>query len=467
MPGSFQGLYSASSALRSFQRAMEVTGNNLSNVNTRGYSRRTTEFAQSEPIGFWSQGQKFVGTGVNIQSITRARAGFLDLRMQTALGDQAKYSATAGGLRSIEALYNEPGENGINNALGKFFDSWSSLASNPSDSVARVRVKDSANLLATRVRDTWSGLNQLKDSVNVELQGNIQRIDTISSQIASLNSQIRQNAGLGGEPSHLLDQRDMLVDELSGIVNVSTSVSSDGTMSVFMSNYSLVDTVGSHSANGTVNAATGTMTIGTQSIPIRGGALAGQIATLNRIQSAQSELDTFANQLKTQINAIHRTGTNSAGATNVDFFNDVVQPAPPATPIPQSGAIDFSVNAALLSDPSQIATGTTGNAGDGSLALQLSRLRDQKFGTLGNKTFGEFYGQHIGKIAEEIRYHDAQAETFESIVAQVESQRQSISGVNLDEEMVDMQRYQRSYQAAARVLSVMDQMTEDLINIIR
>lgn len=460
MPGSFHGINMASSALRAFQRAMETSGNNLANVNTRGYSRQRTNFEAMEPMKFWSGAQMSLGTGVQIESITRARDMFLEVRYQGANGDLSRFNQYANGLTQVESIYREPGEAGISSAMNKMFDAFSGLASNPNDATARTKVRDSASLFASRVRSTYSELNTLRQQTASDVQTTISQINLLGNQIATLNEQIRAGAVGGGAPNTLLDQRDTLVRDLSQLTNVTTSQQSDGTINVFASNFPIVTGDHARAFPTSFDAATQTVTDGQNTFPVRGGALLGQLQTINRIDKSKTELDTLANTMRTQFNALYQTGTNSAGLTGQNFFNDVTPPTP------QSGAIDFDLAAGIAADPNAIASGTTGAAGDGGLALAMSQLRDVKLAALGTKTFQQFHSDNVTAIATEIDQADANAETFSSILNQIEAQTEAVSGVNMDEEMSDLMRYQRSYQAAARVLTIMDQVTEDIINMV-
>lgn len=461
MPGSFHGISMASSALRAFQRAMETSGHNLANVNTRGYSRQRVEMEALDPLAFWNGAQHALGSGVRVENITRAREMFLEARFHSSSGDFNRFNEYANGLAQIESVYREPGESGIGHALDKMFDAFSGLASNPSDPNAKLRVRDAASLFASRVRSTHAELGTLRGQTEADVQSTIGQINGIAAQLATLNGQIRSAHASGGSPNDLLDQRDTLIRDLSQLANVTTTLQSDGTFNVHVSNFPLVNGENTREFPTAIDPVTMSITDGTTTYPVRGGSLLGQLQTLNRVDKARTELDTLANNMRAQFNAIHRTGINGLGNTGVNFFNDVTPPAVP------TGAIDFDLDPAIRLDPNAIASGTTTAAGDGGLALILSQMRSVKLAALGDKTFQQYYAGNLSSLASELDQTIAQADTFGSVLTQIEAQAESISGVNMDEEMTDLMRYQRSYQAAARVLTIMDQVTEDLINMVR
>lgn len=458
MPGPFHGINTASTALRAFQRAMDTIGHNMANVNTRGYSRQTVEMQSLDPSSFWSYGRHAVGSGVAVTSIARARADYLSMRQQLAQSDLGRGSAMSTGLSRIEQVYNEPGDLGIANALDQFFNGWSGLASNPSDQAARLKLRNASQTLTDRIRTSYSDLERVQSTLELEITATFDSIDSLSENIAQLNSQIRSAMAAGETPNDLLDQRDLAIQDLSKHVNITTTAHPDGSVSVYLSNAPLVSQAEHFAIPRTYNAATGTLTGASVDIPLRNGELMGHFQALSRITSARGDLDTLANTLRTQVNAVHMTGTNADGNTNVRFFNDST---------PQTGAADFNLDPAILASLDAIATGVSGDAGDGGLALSLSQLRETRLAGLGNRTISGFYRDAVGSVSQDAAYYRGLTTTYEQVALQVEEQIQSVSGVSLDDEMADLMRFQRSYQAAARVLTVLDEVAEDLVNLIR
>jgi flagellar hook-associated protein 1 FlgK len=458
MPGAFHGINTATRAMRSFQRALETAGHNLANVNTPGFSRQVVDLASADPASLYSVGRQALGAGVTISSINRIRDLFLEARMQGASSDLSKFTSQSATLKQIEHIFGEPSDSGIANALNRMFDAWSGLASNPNGSGARIEVRNAGELLTHRVRSAFSQLTELKAQLEGQVTAQISRISEIGTELAKLNAQIRFDVVSGGTPSDLLDQRDRLIGELSEFTPVRTATFSDGTMAVYLSQFTLVQGETSHVYPSQFNAGTYSITDGVNTYDVRSGSLFGLMHGLNAIQSQQAQLDLLSNTLKTQFNSLHMTGVNLNGTTGIRFFHDAS---------PQTGAIDFRLSNDVLADIKNIASGTSGDAGDGGLALSLSNLRSAALGALGTKTFQSYYGDAVAALAQEAARATNNRETQAGIVQQIEAQRSAISGVSIDEEMASMLRFQRSYQAAARVLSVLDQVTEDLVNIIR
>lgn len=456
MSGSFHGINLAGTALRGFQRAMDVAGNNIANVNTPGYSRQRVEFANMQPIPFYSNGRFTLGQGVTISALTRARDQFLDARMRDVQGNLSRNETLTGAMQGIEGVFGEPSEEGISSALNGLFNAWSALGSRPDDPSARMQVRQAGLVLTDRVRGAYSQLTSQAADLSAQTGTAISRVNELAGQIAQLNNEIRQSGS--ASPNDLMDQRDRLVQELGGLVDTRVSRFQDGSYAVYAAGFTLVDSAGARPFPSTVDVANGTVTDGTNTFRIGGGQLAGLIQGQRAIAGRQAQLDQLANTMKSTFNTMHVTGTTANGTTGVNFFADAA---------PQTGAIDFRLSDDVTASADNIAAGISGRPGDGGLALAFSDLRESANAALGNQSFTRFFDGMVNGMATDAAYWSQAADTSRSLAAQTENQIQSVSGVNIDDEMADMMRYQRSFQAAAKALTVFDQMTEDLIGMLR
>lgn len=460
MPSTFHGIHMSSGALRAFQYGMDIAGHNLANVNTRGYTRQTVEYKANDPLNYWFGRGYSLGQGVSISSINRIRDDFLEFRMQSAMGDVGRQQTLATSLSQVEPVFNEPGSDGIAAALDKFFNSWSSLASNPSAPASRLEVQQAGQKLADRIRTTFGDLRTRQSQLSDQMTQSITDINQISSRIADLNAEIRRELAVGGTPNDLMDQRDNAVRDLAQLVNVTTSPLPTGEVTVHFGGYPLVDVAGDHAFPANLDASTFSVSDGTYSYPVRGGALFGMMEASQKISNYMSRLDTLANTLREEINTPHLTGMNANGTTGIHFFNQ-------SAVDPQNGAIDFDLSPSVKADAGNISAGITGSPGDGGLALAFSQLRDNNLVDLGNKSFSTFYSQLIADVGFDTQHAQQSLDTVEAIVQQVESQQQAVSGVSIDDEMANMIKLQRSYQAAAKTLSIFDQMTEEILGLVR
>ncbi len=458
MPSAFGGLNMMGNALRIFQRALDVTGHNISNVNTVGYSRQRIVLGTNMPDTMYGVHPYQVGTGVNVQTVMRVRNMMLDTRMNRANADMGSYESLATTLKQIEGIFPEPSTNGIGDALGKFFDSWSALSSNPGDAALKLQVQAAGQTLTQRVRSAFGELQGQEAQVNAEIGNTFDQIDDLTAQIASLNGEIVARKAAGGEPNDLLDARDMAVEQLSSLIGVQTHIGENGMMTVYANEISLVPGTTNQLIPRTYDAATQTLSDGTNSFAVQTGSLAGLMQSLNKISDFKSQMDVFANTLRTQVNGLHASGKLTDGTTGIAFFNDSAT---------QTGAIDFALSAQVEASADNITSGASGAAGDGGVALALSRLREAGITAFGGKTFKNYYTDFVGGIGRDIQVANNSMDTQGAIIEQVDQQRQAEMGVNLDDEMANLLQFQRSYQAAAKALSVLDQVTEDLVNLIR
>ncbi len=458
MPSPFHGINLASTALRSYQRALEITGHNMANVNTAGYSRQAIDFAQQDPTTFFLTRPLSLGNGVSIASVNRVQDRFLEQRRMSASSELGRLDTYAGHLRQVEALLPEPSGNGIADALNQFFNAWSGLGSNPTDAGQRVQVQLTGQALTLRVRNTYLELQGIRNQTEAGVEGTLARMQQLVDGVANLNRQIKEASLGGASPNDLLDRRDMALRELSELADVQAMTYEDGTVAIYLNQLTLVDASGARTVPTNWDAATQTLSDANGSYSVRGGKLLGLFQSRATIEGYQTQLDTLANTLRTAFNGLHQTGIAANGATNISLFEDA---------IPQTGAIDFRLSTAVATDPANIAAGISGNAGDGGLALSLSALRESAQPALGGRTISKYFEELIGGIARESAQAQSAYGTARTVADQIDAQISSIRGVSLDEEMANLVRFQRSFQAAARALSVFDQITEDLINLIR
>ena len=451
MPSSFHGLYSASSALRVFQRQMDVVSHNLANVGTAGYSRQIGLAETTNPLMFFQGGQHSLGSGVGLASITRIRDTLLEQTARQTAAELGQEQARLAGLQQIEGIYGEPSDSGISASLGQFFDAWSGLGSNPSDSAYQLKVQAAGQTLTDKIRGAFEQLSRLEENQRAEASAVFRQVNGLSEKIAELNGQIRSAAASGAVPNDLMDQRDVALRDLSSLVKAEAFPQEDGTMLVYAAGGPLV------SGDQAIGLDASFDTSGTSPIDpsvlnkLGAGQLKGRLEALSQTLNQKGQLNQLADSLRDEINALH-----SGGSTGVDFF------APGST-----GAIDFNLSAAVKASPSNISSGTSASAGDGGLAHAIAQLRESKLAGLGTKSFEGFFQDAITGLGEQINSAKNGAESKLLLVQQIEEQVQSVSGVSMDEELTNMLQLQRAYQAAAKTLQMIDSTTEQLLGLIR
>lgn len=458
MSNSFSGLDIAKSALQAFQRELDVTGQNVSNVNTKGYSRQTVDLQANTPIESYAGKTLAMGTGVSVSSVNRLRDQFLETRRLTLGSSNSAVSSEQEGLDRIDNSLQEPGDNGVSSALGKFYDAWSGLSSGTTSTGAQAKLQTASKTLTDRIKSTYTMLKTEKEGQSFSISQSLKDLQTKAKTVADLNDQIKDQKARGVEANDLMDQRDQAVREISGLVNVTAVNNSDGTVRLSVGQMTLVDSSGARTIPTQTDTATGSLVDSTGSFPITGGSIGGAFAVIKKATDYQKSLDTLANNLRTTVNTLYQSATNAKGVTGKNFFNDSN---------PQTGAVDFDLDPGVSGDSSAIAAGVSGRPADGGIATQLAALRDKTQTDLGGKSPGDFYADLISQIGQDTSLAKSTQSTQSALLDQVDTQIQSVSGVSIDDEMANMLRFQRSYQAAAKALSVFDQTTEQLLGILR
>jgi flagellar hook-associated protein 1 len=460
LPGAFQGIETASRALRSFQTSLNTTGHNIANVNTKGYSRQVADLQATQPLEYFANGIKDIGTGVSVNQINRIRDQFLEARRQISYGEQGRHEGNLASLEKVQALFLDPQAKGISTSVDKFFNSWSALGSDPSNPGLRQDVQSAGRELSQKIRGTYNDLKTLGVSQDTQITKTISDIQTWSDKVGTLNTDIRKNIAQGGSPNDLMDQRDEAIAELSKLVDIHTHPASDGTLSVFMGSFTLVDQIGSKPFPTIANPTNSTVSDGSLTWAVAGGRLKGLFDSKNTTDQYVTQLDTLADTVKTQVNSMHTTGFTQTGATLQNFFyNDPLGV--------NVGANYFILDAAIDASTQNIAVGATTAKGDGSIALGISQLRDTNLAALGGTTPSNYYNTMLNGVGNAVKLAKNNVDTAYALSEQVDSQIQEIAGVSLDEEMANMMKFQKSYQASARVFSIMDETVSDLIGMLR
>jgi len=441
----------ARSALTVSQRAMEVTGQNIANANTPGYSRQILEITAATPLQMPTYS---LGRGVEADQITRARSSFYDATYREDNGLLGNSNTLNSYLGQVEGAMNEPSTTGISAALDNLFGSLSDLAGDPSNPTNRQQVVATGTRLVNQLHSLNTQLGTIRQDAVSDMTAQVSEVNSLAGQIAQLNNQVVASGGLNGSPD-LMDARDNLVDQLSQYVDVTVTQRPDGSYAVAAGDTMLVD-----GANAT-QLAVGTVGAGWGVVPAGGGAPitvgSGSLQALadltqTKLPGVQTQLDQFSQALVTQFNQIHEQGTTLNGATGVDFFD------PAGT---TAGSIQLS--AAVLASPDNIAASATGAQGNGDIATQLANLATTGVAALGGSTLRDFYTGIASGVGTDVSNAQQDVDAQQTLVDNADAQRQSVSGVSTDEEMVALIGEQQAYQAAAHLVTVANTMMDDLM----
>jgi flagellar hook-associated protein 1 FlgK len=458
---SFTGITMASQAMQAFTTAIDTVGENISNVNTPGYSRQIVNFADLPATQVTAGGTYQVGNGVSITSISSVRDLFLLSRQLGSSSDLSNTNQQLTGNSQIQSMFNETGTSStISTDLTNFYNSWSSLASNPGQAAGQQAVQQAGETLANDIRGTYSQLQNFQSQTSTQITSTISSIQNYANQVGKLNQEIRVANATGASANGLMDQRQQALQSLAGLVNINTQTNKDGTITVDINQFQLVNQSGAMTFPTSFNAANGTVSDANGTYNVDNGQLAGLFSQLNTVTSTMGQMDNMANALRTQVNTIMQTGTNGLGATGQNFFQDVTPPAP------QTGAINFQVDPAVQANYQAIAAGVSGNGGDGGVALAIAQSINTTVPGLGNVTIPNYFTNILSTIGTNVSTLSAQHSTQQALGTQIANQIQSTSGVSLDQEMSQLVMLQQSYQAAAKSLSMADQNMQYLLQMI-
>jgi flagellar hook-associated protein 1 FlgK len=465
----------ARSAMQAHQVALQTVSQNIANAGVEGYSRQEVRVAAQVPQLF-PYGN--LGTGVVVQGVTRSRDALLDTQFRSAAGSASNFGRTTDIATRIEQVLGEPSGSGLGNAMDAFWNSWSDLANDPTSTSARGVVRQRG----TELGGLFTGMAAQLDSVNADTRANVAsdigRVNEIAKQIADINPSIVASETNNRSANDLRDTRDRLVDELSKLTSSQTIEHTDGSIAVYVSGRLLVDDTSYHqlALRGGSSPVSIVFKGETDGINQIGGSIGAGVDGINvRIPTAMKRLDALAGTIVRETNAIHATGTVFTGTPPVgaqagNFFDQAG--AAGSDDVAQTArGMRLSTN---LADLAQIAaaSGGAGGIGNNALATRLAGLRDATvtvYDTTGTSvattTLGGYFRDAVAEAGLDTNEAQSQNAVNETLMNQADARRQSVSGVATDEELVALIKHQQAYAAAARLVSVVDEMSKTLIDL--
>lgn len=449
MPG-FMGIELGSRALRSFQLALNTTGHNIANVNTPGYSRQRVSFV---PTPDYPMGQLRVGTGTAAQSIQRLRDMMLEIQYNGAASRQSQLETLRQSLRQVEGLFNEPSEQGINHQLTALFNAFEELATRPDSLTVRQMVLQKATTLAATFRQLDENLSGVQAALNENSQAYIREVNQIAAELAQVNAQIRAAHTTGASANDQLDRRDLLLSRLAELTGARAQYAQDGSVMVFVGEHTLVQDNYVAPLPTQLDVANKSLVGPNGSFAVPSGSLRGAMDAMDYVNRYRTELNTLAQNIISSFNAIHRTGYDLNGNTNLSFFDG-------------TGAGDMQLHPDISNAGRIAAAGVENTPGDSGIAQAIARLRNDPQAGLGNTSITTFYRNLIGVVGNDSQTYKNESESQKLIMEHLNNLRESISGVSLDEEAANLVKYQRSYQAAAKMISTFDSLIGDLLQFV-
>jgi len=479
----------AKSGLFTAKQSMTTTSHNIANANTEGFSRQEVRTKTGVTL---QDSAHVVGSGVDIQSIKRSHDELVDKKLNSSLSTNKFNEERFLQLGNIEEIFNEINSEGMNKILNRFFNSFRELSAQPENATVRSVVRENAKIVVNDFHRIQEKLDTVTASINNKINLSVLEINSLTKQIANLNTEINKQEVIGGMANDLRDQRDTAIRKLAEFFPVQTYSDSEGQYVVG------IDGVGSLVSGG-INQEIGASPVLKEgstvldrsqveifftarpsqsfSSQLKNGILGGVLKTRNEeIASLEKQLNTIAHSLVLSTNAIHRRGfanhsvpedangnpilsATNKKITGINFFKE---------PLDVKRAAEFiKLDDAIEEDINNIVTAFEPNKpGDNRISLAISKLQHEKILEGGTATFEEQYLKSVGEIGLQSGKTKIDLEQSSGIYAQAKSVKEKLTGVSLDEEAANMVKYQNAYEASAKVIKASDEMFRAVLGIL-
>ena len=451
-------------ALLTQQRAIDITGHNIANVNTPGYSRQRVNMETNEPVSS-SPGQ--IGTGVRAVEIQRIYDRFLGAQINDENQNLGSWEAQKGILERVEIIFDESSGYGLNRAMSEFWNAWQDLANNPSDYAGRAALLAKSETMTTTFNNIYSNLTQIQQDIDTSIMGTIKEINSIAERIAGLNEKIAGIEVGGQNANDHRDSRDLLLKELSMMIDIDSFENSDGKVTVLVAGgRPLVENISSWNLSTQSNGSglqdiawtdsDGNLVDITNSIS--GGKLKGWLEVRDvTIPDYLSKLDELAGGIGEEVNKLHFDGFGLDGSNEINFFDFVIE----------SSASSISVDSGIVNDVGLIAAAGSSDApGDNSNAIKIANLQNELAMNSDTATFDDYYNSLVSDVGSRVQKAEVNFDHQSLMVTHLDNYRESVSGVSLDEEMVNLIKFQHAYNAAAKLISTADELLDRVISMV-
>ncbi len=468
MGSTFLGLEIARSGLVASQISLDITGQNIANVNTEDYTRQSANLvAVNYNLGNYQVAQPItntIGQGVGVKGITQCRDAFLDTRVRNANSQYNTNNTQLSGLSDIEGILDETSTDGLHAMLNEFYNSLEELSNNVGDEEYASIVRSSAEKVTQVFNEYASQLSQIREEQLSSLEINVDQINSTISKINNLNDMIKDQTLRNNVSNELLDSRNSYLDDLSKYIDISVTANADGTVSVTSTGgIDVLDSTFSLSSSGDQQIIQRTDGVGNvEDFSPTDGTARGYLDILNGAGSyAEADENTFRGLL------YYERALDSFASAFAGTFNDLntLDPASPADLFTGTTAAAISISDAWYDDAGYLEVADTGT--NDNIIKMINAMNEDVDETLYPGVSGTFEGfarTIISDIAVDVGYYTDVTDMNKSILESAANQRESIMGVSVDEETINLTKYQRAYQAAARLMTVIDENLDKLIN---
>ena len=452
----------AGQALLTQQQAINVTSHNIANVNTPGYSRQQLIMTTNTPLDS-SIGP--VGTGVSADAIERVYDRYLSAQINNESQGLGRWDAQKDAVQILEMIFNETDGSGLNQVMSDFWNAWQSLANDPDGTTERQVLVTLSQVLATTFNQLSADLSQSRQDLDLIVQGTVADINRLSEQLVDLNAKIISSETGSLSANDYRDQRELVLSELAEMIDINSFEDATGAVSVSVANgLPLVIASQNYQLSTETNLAGleevvwvdndgNTTNINAE---ISGGKLKGLLEVRDVIISDyMTRLDTLAGNIMTDVNLQHQSGFDLNGTGGEIFF------------IGTGTAADLEVNPNIVADTDLIAAAAelTTVPGDSRNAIEIANLQ-YELNMGGTQSYNDYYGSIVRDVGNEVLKSEAYYNHQSDMMAQLENQREAVSGVSLDEEMINLIKFQNAYAAAAKMITTADEMMQTVLQMV-
>jgi len=479
MAGLYSILNTGKVSLATHQHGVNTAGHNIANVNTPGYSRQRAILENRNPF---QMRNGYLGQGVDLLTIDRLNGRYIHRQIVEKKSELGYHEKSYGFLREVESVYSDKENADIQNAMVAFFDSFRTLASRPDDLSLRENVRQKGTILTERFHKIDGELTRIQREMKPELDGITKKINGLTTEISKLNSEIAALEHAGHQANDLRDRQEERVRELSKHIQINTHVDNKGFLNINVDSgealitgkeqYDMILTPATNAGGWDYGIA---VNRGGQVVDIthdlRGGELAAMIDIRdNVIEGYKTKLDELATGMSTEVNTIHTAGYGIDLAQRNFFDTD-----------PAGGAIDASsieLHADILASLDAIAAAQNNDPlsvmGDNLNAMAISDIAESNFmddsvyapGTA-NQTFMQYYQNSVAEIGHDLYSTEGKLNYATEEDIQLNAFREQTVGVNMDEELIELNKFQKAYEATSRIIKVADEMLDTIMQLKR
>lgn len=453
MPGLFGTLDVALHSMLTQQGALTATTDNIANLNTPGYSRRRPVIMEESPA---YESGILVGRGATLTSIESIRDSVLDLRISNEQQNQSATDSYISAMSGVEGLFTD-GDESLGGRIQAFFNSLNNLSTSPSDSSLRQSVLTSAGNVAQTFNDLSRKLRAQSTQIDLNVSQDVDEVNRLTQALATVNQQVVAKQTLGQDAGQLEDQRTQLLNQLSAKINVTVTDSPDGWTIATTRGNTLVVAGAAYALKTQVDSKTGSTHVvaGTDDITdaVTGGELGGLIQARDRdIASLSGTLDQFAYTFAAKLNTAHQAGFDASGTAGTDLFTTSATPA--------GAAASVQLN---ITDPQKLAASSVAGASDNVNLLNMLGVRDTPV-VNGSKPI-DAYSAMVFLVGGNLSNAQIDSQAASVVMQQLQDMRGSISGVSLDEEAANLIKFQRAYEANAKVIQTVNELLQTAVHL--